>query len=219
MEPFHGILYLTDSTRELYGLRDRYGLLVEPVYERICESDRFPNGWPYIYELQKDGYCLYYEVVNNTFTHEPDICPELQHEIREILENHFKWNGSEYDDKGQIAVTELIDGKTIADVRISMYGNPFVNYNTERFIPDDSITVASGQFFRNDSVKVYHGTKHSLSYAQNIPDKTAPRYRIYVRLATDSIPSDSTLVGLAKKVASLKELKLPTKTKGRENLQ
>ena len=219
MEPFHGILYLTDSTRELYGLRDRYGLLVEPVYEGICESDRFPNGWPYIYELQKDGYCLYYEVVNNTFTHEPDICPELQHEIREILENHFKWNGSEYDDKGQIAVTELIDGKTIADVRISMYGNPFINYNTERFIPDDSITVASGQFFRNDSVKVYHGTKHSLSYAQNIPDKTAPRYRIYVRLATDSIPSDSTLVGLAKKVASLRELKLPTKTKGKEDIQ
>ena len=39
MEPFHGILYLTDSMREFYGLRDRYGLLVEPVYERIRESD------------------------------------------------------------------------------------------------------------------------------------------------------------------------------------
>ena len=219
MEPFHGILYLTDSTRELYGLRDRYGLLVEPVYERICESDRFPNGWPYIYELQKDGYCRYYEVVNNTFTHEPDICPDLQHEIREILENHFKWNGSEYDDKGQITVTELIDGKTIADVRISMYGNPFINYNTERFIPDDSVTVASGEFFHNDSVKVYHGTKHSLSYAQEIPDKTTPRYRIYVRLATDSIPADSTLLGLAEKVAALRELKLPTKTKGKEDMQ
>lgn len=219
MEPFHGILYLTDSTCELYGLRDRYGLLVEPVYERICESDRFPNGWPYIYELQKDGYCRYYEVVNNTFTHEPDIRPDLQHEIREILENHFELNGSEYDDKGQITVTELIDGKTIADVRISMYGNPCINYNAKHFIPDDSITVSSGEFFHNDSVKVYHGTKHSLSYAQDIPDKTTPRYRIYVRLATDSIPADSTLIGLAEKVAALRELKLPTKTKEKENVQ
>lgn len=219
MEPFHGILNLTDSTRELYGLRDRYGLLVEPVYERICESDRFPNGWPYIYELQKDGYSRYYEVVNNTFTYEPDICPDLQHEIREILENHFKWNGSEYDDKGQIAVTELIDGKTIADVRISMYGNPFINYNTECFIPDDSISVASGEFFHNDSVKVYHGMKHSLSYATQIPDDTTPRYKIYVRLATDNIPADSTLVGLAEKVAALRELKLPTKTKEKEDVQ
>ena len=202
MEPFPGILYLTDSTHEFYGLRDRYGLLVEPVYERIQESDRFPNGWPYIYELEKDGYCRYYEVVNNTFTHEPDIRPDLQHEVREILENHFKWN-SEYDDKGQITVTELLDGKTIADVRISMYGNPFLNYNSKRFIPDDSIAVASGSFFRNDSVKVYYGTKHSLSYALNVPNDTMSRYRIYVRLATDSIPSDSTLVELAEKVAAL----------------
>ena len=219
MEPFHGILYLTDSTRELYGLRDRYGLLVEPVYERIRESDRFPNGWPYIYELQKDGYCRYYEVVNNAFTHEPDIRPDLQHEVREILEKHFEWNGSEYDDMGQITVTELLDGKTVADVRISMYGNPFINYNAERFIPDDSVMVASGEFFRNDSVKVYYGTKHSLSYALNIPDSTMARYRIYVRLATDSIPADSTLIELAEKVATLRELKLLAKTKGKENMQ
>lgn len=219
MEPFRGIIYLTDSTRELYGLRDRYGLLVEPVYERIRESDRFPNGCPYIYELQKDGYCRYYEVVNNAFTHEPDIRPDLQHEVREILEKHFEWNGSEYDDMGQITVTELLDGKTVADVRISMYGNPFINYNAERFIPDDSVMVASGEFFRNDSVKVYYGTKYSLSYALNIPDSTMARYRIYVRLATDSIPADSTLIELAEKVATLRELKLPTKTKGKENMQ
>ena len=216
MAPFNGIIYLTDSTRELYGLRDRYGLLVEPVYERIRESDRFPNGCPYIYELQKDGYCRYYEVLYNTFIHEPDIRPDLQHEIRGILENHFKRNGSEYGDKGHITVTELIDGKTIADVRISMFGNPFIYYNTERFIPDDSVTVASGEFFRNDSVKVYHGTKHSVSYATNVPNDTMPRYRIYVRLATDSIPADSTLVELAGKVAALRELKQPTKTKEKE---
>ena len=100
-----------------------------------------------------------------------------------------------------------------------MYGNPFINYNTERFIPDDSVIVASGQFFRNDSVKVYNGTKHSLSYALNIPDSTMARYRIYVRLATDSIPADSTLIELAEKVATLRELKLPAKTKGKENMQ
>jgi len=48
--------------------------------------------------------------------------------------------------------------------------------------------------------------KQSLSYAINFPE-TTPRYRIYVRLATDSIPSDSTLIDLAKNVAALKELK------------
>ena len=65
---------------------------------------------------------------------------------------------------------------------------------------------------------VYYGTKHSLSYALNIPDSTMARYRIYVRLATDSIPADSTLIELAEKVATLRELKLPAKTKGKENM-
>ena len=120
---------------------------------------------------------------------------------------------------GQITVTELLDGKTIADVRMYMYGNPIINYNTERFIPDDSVAIASGEFFRNDSVKVYHGFKQSVSYATNIPDSTMPRYRIYVRLATDSVPADSTLVELAGKVAGLRELELPTKTKGKDTIQ
>ena len=219
LSPFQGILYITDSTRELYGLRDRYGLLVEPEYEHIREGDWLPYWWTYLYILQKDGYNRYYDICNNRFVCESDILPDLQHEVREILENHFKWNGSEYDDKGQITVTELIDGKTIADVRISMYGNPSINYNSERFIPDDSVTVAPGEFFHNDSVKVYHGTKHSLSYTTQIPDDNTPRYKIYVRLATDSVPADSTLVELAGKVAALRELKLPTKTKGKEDMQ
>ena len=218
LSPFNGILYITDSSYELYGLRDRYGLLVKPEYEHIRESDRFPNGWPYIYELQKDGYSRYYEVVNNQFTHEPGIQPELQHKVREILENHFAWR-NDYDDKGQIVVTELWSGKTIADVRISMYGNPIIDYPHSRFISDDCVTVASGEFFRNDSVKVYHGYKHSLSYAINIPEDTVAQYRIYVRLATDSISADSTLVDLAEKVAELNELKMSRKTKGKEITQ
>ena len=205
LAPFHGILYVTDSTRELYGLRDRYGLLVEPEYERILEGDRLPYGWTYIYILQKDGYDRYYDVYSNQFVNEPDIHPELQHKVRSILENYFEVFGSEYDDKGHITVTELIDGKIIADVRVSMYGNPFVNYNSEHFIPDDSVFVAPGEFFRNDSVKVYHGTKHSLSYALHIPNDTISKYRIYVRLATDCIPADSTIVELAERVAALKE--------------
>ena len=103
--------------------------------------------------------------------------------------------------------------------KASLKRNPIINYNSERFIPDDSVAVASGEFFHNDSVKVYQGTKHSLSYATQIPDDTTPRYKIYVRLATDSIPADSTLIELAGKVAALRELKLPTKTKGKENIQ
>lgn len=206
LSPYNGIFYVTDDTNELYGLRDRYGLLVEPEYEHIREGDRLPYGRTYNYVLQKDGYNCYYDVCDNRFIQESDINPALQHKVKEILENHFMSNGSEYDDKGQITISELLDGKTIADVRISMYGNPHLNYYAEYFIPADSIHVAPGEFFHNDSVRVYHGTKHLLSYALHVLHDTVPKYRIYVRLATDRTPADSILIGLAEKVMSLKEL-------------
>lgn len=213
LSPYKGILYITDSTGELYGLRDRYGLLLEPEYENIREWDRFYDGIPYSYELQKDGYCSYYDIVNNQFIHESDIHPELQHEVREILENHLTREHYDFDDKGQITVTELISGRTIADVRITMHGYPYINYNLKRFIPDDSVRVGSGEFFHNDHLEVFDGTKCSTSYALHIPDDSVSLYRIYVRLAQKTFPADSTLMELAEKVASLNELNLNPKTK------
>jgi hypothetical protein len=157
--------------------------------------------------MERDGYTRYYDALNNEFVNEPTIKGDLQHSVREIIENHFAVNGSDYDDRGQIKVTDLLNGRTIADVRVCMYGNPVLNYDPERYIADDSVEVASGHFFRNDSVVVYNDMlKKSLSYAVNVPDSLS-RYRIYVRLATDSIPADTTLLGIAERVASLKEIR------------
>lgn len=207
LRPFNGILYVKDSTGELVGLRDRYGLLIEPTYERIRGGVYDPWKWSYEYPFEKDGYTRYYNVLNNEFVKEPDIQPELQHRVREVIERYFADNGSDYDDRGQIKITDLINGKAIVDVRVSMYGLPSLNYHPERFIADDSVEVVAGQFLRNDSVVVYNDyIKQSLSYAINVPEET-PRYRIYVRLAKDSIPSDSTLIDIAREVAALKELK------------
>ena len=157
--------------------------------------------------MQKDGYTRYYDVLNNEFVNEPDIKEDLQHNVREIIDNHFAECGSCYDDRGQITITDLLNGKTIADVRVCMYGNPFLNYYPERFIADDSVLVEAGQFFSNDSVKVYNDMlKRSISYAVNVPD-SLDRYRIYVRIAGDSLTSHYTLMDIARKVASLPELK------------
>ena len=204
---FPGIFYITDDTREMYGLRDRYGLLIEPEYERIRKSDKDRDYiWRCVYVLQKDGYNRYYDVYNNEFILEPDICPDLQHQIRGIIEDYFAENGSKFQDKGQIAVTELSDRKIIVDVRVTMCGNPFLSYANESFLPDDSICVAHGDFYRNDSVKDAYTHKHLLSHALHVPNDSTAQYRIYVRFATGNVISDSTLIQLAEKVATLKEL-------------
>ena len=199
--PYRGIIYITDDTRQLYGLRDRYGLIIEPEYERIQESGRV-DDFVYLYILQKDGYNRYYNIFSDQYVHEPDIQPQLQHEVRNILEDYFTGHGNGYDDKGHITVTELSEGKTIADVRITMDGTPYLSYFGENFLAEDSVWLSSGEFLRNDSVRVRYSVKRSLSYAVNVPDDPSAKYRIYVRLATDSIPADSTLVGLAEKVAA-----------------
>ncbi len=207
LSPFKGILYITDSTRELYGLRDRYGLLIEPKYEHIRCGVSSPHKWSYEYPMQKDGYTRYYNVLNNEFVNEPDIREDLQHSVRTIIENYFGVYGSGYGDRGQIKITDMLSGKTIADVRVCMYGNPILNYYPDRFIADDSVKVEAGQFLSNDSVVVDNDIlKKSMSYAVKVPDSVA-RYRIYVRIATDSLTSHSTLMDIAEKVASLQELK------------
>lgn len=206
LSPFKGILFITDSTGKLYGLRDRYSVLIEPKYEHIGSGTNIPYKWSYVFPLQKDGYTRFYDVLNNEFVNEPSIKEELQHSVREIIENHFAEFGSDYDDRGQITITDLLNGKTIADVRVCMYGNPILNYYPERFIADDSIEVETGQFLSNDSVKVYNDLlKHSMSYAVNVPDSVA-QYRIYVRIAADSLTSHYTLMDIARKVALLPEL-------------
>ena len=199
--PYSGIIYITDDTHQLYGLRDRYGLIIEPEYERIQEYYNV-DDFVYLYILQKDGYNRYYNIFSNKYVYEPDIQPQLQHEVRKILEDYFTGHGSGHDDKGHITVTGLSEGKTIADVRITMDGIPYLNYSGENFLAEDSVWLSSGEFLRNDSVRVGYSVKRSLSYAVNVPDDTSARYRIYVRLATDDAPSEAVLRELADSVSA-----------------
>lgn len=74
LEPFRGILYVTDGNG-LYGLRDRYGLLIEPEYETIRIGEKRTSYWSHQYILQKDGFNRYYDVFNDKFVQETDTMP------------------------------------------------------------------------------------------------------------------------------------------------
>lgn len=206
LEPFRGILYIADS-KGLFGLRDRYGMLVEPEYENIWIGENHTSYWSHQYILQKDGYNRYYDVFNNKFVQESDIVPNLQHQIRNIIEGYFVNHANEYDDIGQIMVTDLGSDKTIANVEISMKGNPVLCYVPDKSIIDDSIMIISDEFYRNDSVKVRSRYKRSVSYVKDVVRDSINSYRIFVRLVTDSLPQSESLIKIADNVATLEELK------------
>lgn len=63
LEPFRGIFYIEDPKTEKRGLRDRYGLLVEPVYEGIALN--YNNRKWGIYELRNNGSYTLYNLYRN----------------------------------------------------------------------------------------------------------------------------------------------------------
>lgn len=67
LEPFRGILFITDSTGKLYGLRDRYGMLLEPEYNQMQNGGSAHYAWRYVYVMKKDSIERHYDVLNNEF--------------------------------------------------------------------------------------------------------------------------------------------------------
>ena len=74
LEPFRGILYITDGNGQ-YGLRDRYGMIIEPEYQTIRIGEKRTSYWSHQYILQKGSCNRYYDAFNNKFIQEPDTTP------------------------------------------------------------------------------------------------------------------------------------------------
>ena len=107
LAPYNGILYINDTTNgDLVGLRDRYGLLVEPEYEHIRPGYVTQWGWTTSFLLQKDGYSQTYHIYDNKIL-PSDIKPELQARLCNILTGYFDGFDEGCADKGEILVTDL----------------------------------------------------------------------------------------------------------------
>lgn len=204
LAPYNGILYINDTTNgDLLGLRDRYGLLVEPEYEHIRPGFVTQWGWTTSFLLQKDGFSQTYNVYDNEII-PSDIKPELQSRLCNILIGYFDEFDEGCADRGEILVTDLQEDKTIGHVRLAMHGLPIWQYECSNFLPEDSATVQVNEFLRTDSVDITeYENKNILCYAENIPNDSTAKYKVYVRLALDKIPVEREVKNIADKVRNL----------------
>lgn len=63
MEPYDGIFFIKDPTNTYYGLRDRYGILVEPEYENITPRQQpYRTFWYQQLELKAGGRTDVYDL-------------------------------------------------------------------------------------------------------------------------------------------------------------
>ena len=191
LAPYNGILYINDTTNgDLVGLRDRYGLLVEPEYEHIRPGYVTQWGWTTSFLLQKDGYSQTYHIYDNKIL-PSDIKPELQSRLCKIITGYFDGFDEGCADRGEILVTDLQKDKTIGHVRVSMHGLAIWQYENSNFLPEDTTTVQVNEFLRTDSVDITeYENKNILCYAENIPNDSTAKYKVYVRLALDKTPTE-----------------------------
>lgn len=202
--PYNGILYINDTTNgDLVGLRDRYGLLVEPEYEHIRPGFVTQWGWTTSFLLQKDGYSQTYHIYDNKIL-PSDIKPGLQSRLCDILTGYFDEFDEGCADRGEILVTDLQADKTVGHVRLSMHGLPIWQYENSNFLPEDTATVQVNEFLRTDSVDITeYENKNIMCYAENIPNDSIAKYKVYVRLALDKSPTEEELKGIVNKVKNM----------------
>ena len=191
LAPYNGILYINDTTNgDLVGLRDRYGLLVEPEYEYIRPGFVTQWGWTTSFLLQKDGYSQTYHIYDNKIL-PSDIKPELQSRLCKIITGYFDGFDEGCADRGEILVTDLQKDKTIGHVRVSMHGLAIWQYENSNFLLEDTTTVQVNEFLRTDSVDITeYENMNILCYAENIPNDSTAKYKVYVRLALDKTPTE-----------------------------
>lgn len=195
-QPYNGIFYIKEGDR--IGLRDRYGLLVKPEYERIRHHER--GVWFDEVELCKDGYVTLYDILNTRFESN-DINGELQADVCRALRDITQRYECGYDDRMEMEVTEMATGRVISHVKATVKGNLFYDYTEEPFLPKNTVAPESGEF-RCDTLSVPgHPSQIQLSHVLDIVKDSTAIYRIGIRMAGEKMPEKAMAFGLAKEIA------------------
>ena len=202
LEPLRGIFYIKDTNTDKVGLRDRYGILIEPIYDNIVHnSHNRPLG---IYELRNNGcYTLYNVYQNKMMT--SNVCdPNIQDSICQILDKYCDRNAYGHRDRLEIRVTNKFKAEIpLSHVKMTRNGmTSYYDYSDHPYISEDSVTLRSGEF-ATDSVVRYGDTFNVLHYSYDVKQDSAVLYNIDVKTARQSTPQHEELDDLAKRIETL----------------
>ena len=201
-EPFVGIFHIKDAKTDKIGLRDRYGLIVEPVYESIVQYSR--NISVGMYELRKNGYYTLYNAYNNKMMMSNVSDPNLQDNICQFLDEYCDRNDYGHRERLEIRVTKKYNSeKLLAHIKMIRIGEKsYYNYSDRPYISEDAVTLRSGEF-ATDSM-VYRGdTYHVLHYSYDVKQESAILYNIDVKTSRQSMPQQEELMELVKGIETV----------------
>lgn len=202
LEPLRGVFYIRDTNTDKVGLRDRYGLLVEPIYDNIVHnSHNRPLG---IYELRNNGCYTLYNVYHNKMMMSNVSDQHLQDSICQLLDECCDRQNYGYRDRLEVRVTNMFKAEIpLSHIKMTRNGiNSYYDYSERPYISEDSVTLRSGEF-ATDSVVRYGDTFHVLHYSYDVKQDSTVLYNIDVKTAKQSVPQHEELDELAKRIETL----------------
>ena len=206
------ILRIKDLKTNKIGLRDRYGMLIEPAYENIVPNSRIiPLG---VYELRNNGCYTLYNVYQNKMMTSNVSDPNLQDRICQILDKYCDRNAYGHRDRLEIRVTNKFKAEIpLSHVKMTRNGiTSYYDYSDHPYISNDSVTLCSGEF-ATDTIERYGDTFHILHYSYEVKRDSTVLYNIDLKTARQSTPQHEELDELAMRIESLLKLLLSDKRK------
>jgi len=201
LDTYDGIFYIEDKNTEKIGLRDRYGILVNPEYDGIVYHT--VRHWFGELELRKNGYITLYNICNNTFRKGDDINHELQDSICGLVEKHLTKYGYQYEDRLEAKVTDCNTNNVISWVKAEKNGPVIYDYKNESYIPTDSVVLQSGEVFCDSLVQLKYCQRQATCYSYDVVKDGMPVCNILVKAAKEKMPKREEVIILADKISVL----------------
>ena len=201
MDTYDGIFYIEDKNTEKIGLRDRYGILVNPEYDGIIYHTI--RHWFGELELRKNGYVTLYDICNNTFRKGDDINHELQDSICGLVEKHLIKYGYQYEDRLETKVKDCNTDKVISWVKAEKNGSVIYDYKNEPYIPTDSVVLLSGEVYCDSLVQLKYCQRQALCYSYDVTKDGKSVYNILIKAARERMPKREEVITLAEKIYAL----------------
>ena len=198
-----GYFTIHDLETRKVGLRDRFGMLIEPTYESIYSASEFDLFGDC--KLRKNGYVTLYNVRRKEMKESSVGDPNLQDNICQILDDYCDSYGFGRNDRLEVRVTRKDNPEeALAHVMMNWNGRgSHYDYSNRPFISADSVTLRSGEFATGSPIEERDGKLHVLLYSYDVKQGPKTLYHIDMKTARKSEPQRAALVELAKKVETL----------------
>lgn len=203
LESYLSVFMIKDPDTQKVGLRDRYGLLVSPEYDRVSFRDE-KRLWGTL-ELWKNGYCNQYNICDNRMEIQVDpINHSLQDKICNLVDSHFKYYNYENNDRIELKVTDYNESKMISYVKYVQIGaSAYNDYEVTTFITEDTTEILPGEFQTDKHVTDGYIDMNVLRYSYDILNDSVPRYNIAIKSGRTRLSNKGELIALSEKIEEI----------------